>query len=547
MNSTANSNAARNERAFRLIGYGLMFLMLVCVALAVGSLIQNLMPEWHSSVIAGLLLLVVIDQLFTYQYFKSLTPLSAEWASSLAAQWIVFVVFIRLLLSYANGAGALAADLSRFARGDLASFFSGEFVITLLLAVPAWNLPAQFLGLLNEIGLDQRLALREDQGFVPVDEAPAHQRLVSLVFSLGIGLVILTALARLNLRSTITTLDNLADFAHLKLEQFSAGEAGVLLYFLFGLALLAQSRLMSLQTRWNRQRIAISSSNLNRQWAIHSLVFLLLLAFVVSLLPAGDSLGFLSLLGTLLSFLLRVFVFIAELIVALVLLLFSLPFLLFGKAPPVLGVTPPPVLPTVPVQPATPPAPSPLWALMRSILLWGSLVVIIIFSLTRFIRQHGGLSAALGGARAANWFVLVWQWLSRNLDRTRGGLSLIVANGWQAIITRLEGKRIMPPANWINLSRLDPRRQVYFFYLAMLRRGGEQGLTRKLSQTPSEYAATLEQAVPAADEDIASLTDAFVEARYSRQPVDAGKANRVKIAWGRIRRALQSRSKARDA
>jgi hypothetical protein len=78
----------------------------------------------------------------------------------------------------------------------------------------------------------------------------------------------------------------------------------------------------------------------------------------------------------------------------------------------------------------------------------------------------------------------------------------------------------------------------------MIRRGGEQGVTRKPSQTPSEYAAQLEQALPTAEEDIDSLTGAFMEARYSRQEVDHQKVNLVKETWERIRRALQNKAKS---
>jgi hypothetical protein len=91
---------------------------------------------------------------------------------------------------------------------------------------------------------------------------------------------------------------------------------------------------------------------------------------------------------------------------------------------------------------------------------------------------------------------------------------------------------------------LDPRRQIYFFYLAMIRRGAEQGLRRGPSQSPSEYAVLLEKALPSSVEDIDSITEAFVEARYSRHKVEPKEAALVKTTWARIRRALQNRSKS---
>ena len=46
--------------------------------------------------------------------------------------------------------------------------------------------------------------------------------------------------------------------------------------------------------------------------------------------------------------------------------------------------------------------------------------------------------------------------------------------------------------------------------LAMIRRGGELGVTRHPSQSPAEYAVTLRQALPPAEDDVDSITEAFI-------------------------------------
>ena len=538
MNPVFTANPKRNEKAFRLLGNVLIFLMMTCAVMTLAMLIQNVLPGWHSGIIAGVLLFIVIDRLYTYRQLRSLTPLSSEWTIAIGAQWLLIFLLTRILFSYANGAGALRADLALFARGYLAELFTLEFVVSLLLALLVWFLSGRFLDLLEEIGLDPTLALQE--GVMP-EAIPAHQRLVGQIFSIGIGLVILTALARLNIQSIV---ENVEGLPPLEFNRLSGGEAGALLYFVFGLALLSLSRLMSLQTHWNRLRIPVSSDNLTRRWGIHSLLFLLILAVFVSLLPAGDSLGFFSLLGALLDFLLRVLFFLGQLVMGLIMLLIGLPFLLLGKPlPNLLPTTPPPMPVLPPAEETATPAVIPAWALLRSIFLWGSLVLILLFSLVQFVRQHGGLREALRRSRLTNWLLLAWQWLTKNADRTRVNLTRVLVEGWQNVVSRLEGKRILSAVSLIRLRSLDPRRQIFFFYLAMLRRGGEHGLLRKPSQTPSEYAATLEKALPASDEDIDSMTQAFVEARYSRREIGDQEANRVKATWGRIRRALQNKSK----
>ena len=98
-----------------------------------------------------------------------------------------------------------------------------------------------------------------------------------------------------------------------------------------------------------------------------------------------------------------------------------------------------------------------------------------------------------------------------------------------------------PGGRLLRLRSLDPRQRIYFFYLAMIRRSAEQGLDRKPSQTPAEYAAALERALPTATEDIDAMTEAFIEARYSRRDVEPSRAESIKAAWARIRRALQTR------
>jgi hypothetical protein len=62
-----------------------------------------------------------------------------------------------------------------------------------------------------------------------------------------------------------------------------------------------------------------------------------------------------------------------------------------------------------------------------------------------------------------------------------------------------------------------------------------------LSQTPAEFAATLDRALPDAEPDIDALTAAFVEARYSRHPVEPERANLVKATWERLRKAFRGK------
>jgi len=536
MNQSSNFNIVENPKAFGIISYTLVFLMMVCFSMTVGILIQNVMPSWSSDIIAGITVLIVIDRLYTYKRMKALIPFSRAWAITLGAQWVVTALFTKTLLSYLNDFGALISDISLFTRGDLEHLFSPEFIVTLLLAFFAWSISGQFLGLLDEIGLDQKLVLLETSIPIQKDILPAQQRLVNLTLQMGIGLVILTVLTRVNLSALYNVDGSLKG-----LSRFSGAEAGALFYFIFGLALLSLSRLISLQTSWNRQHIPIAPNNLIRHWGVYSVFFLLILIVVVGFLSSGYNLGLFSLLRIIFDFLLRIMLFIGQLIFGLLALIFSIPYLLFGKSLPVRYISPPPTptpLPPSPLAEALP-VDNPILALIRATLLWGGLLVIVGFSVARFVRQHGGFQATLRKLPIASWMFFVWQWLSNSADKARKTLSRTIADAWQSIISRSEGKRLFPRPSLIRLSSLDPRRQIYFFYLAMIRRGSEQGVERKSSQTPSEYATTLERVLPSVNEDVHAMTEAFVEARYSPRKINSEEANLVKAAWKRVRRALQ--------
>jgi hypothetical protein len=95
------------------------------------------------------------------------------------------------------------------------------------------------------------------------------------------------------------------------------------------------------------------------------------------------------------------------------------------------------------------------------------------------------------------------------------------------------------PRRWINPRKLSPRQQVQFYYLAMLRRGGEHGHARQPTQTPYEYARTLESQIPEIDQDVEGITDEFVKARYSRHDIPPEHVGLVRRYWERIKRALR--------
>jgi len=92
--------------------------------------------------------------------------------------------------------------------------------------------------------------------------------------------------------------------------------------------------------------------------------------------------------------------------------------------------------------------------------------------------------------------------------------------------------------------RLPARQKVLFFYLAMVRRAGEAGLPRKENQTPYEYGQALAASLSEAKEGVDRMTEAFIEARYSRHDIPNQTARQAQSVWETIRRVLKTIRKA---
>jgi hypothetical protein len=86
---------------------------------------------------------------------------------------------------------------------------------------------------------------------------------------------------------------------------------------------------------------------------------------------------------------------------------------------------------------------------------------------------------------------------------------------------------------------LTPRDRVRYFYLRMVGRAAERGLTRRPNETPSEFAQHLETQWPDAEEDVEALTEAFLAARYDRRPIPPSAAQSVQAIWRRVMRELR--------
>jgi hypothetical protein len=315
-----------------------------------------------------------------------------------------------------------------------------------------------------------------------------------------------------------------------------------LVYFTVGLVLLSQAHLTTLLVRWQVQKIRVSG-DLVRQWAKYGFIFLGLVMVGVFLLPTGYTLGFLTSAGITIRFLLGILSFLIELL----LLLLSLPFLWFlsllGRSPD--RLPPPPKVP--PVFPEAPPqgAPLPWFEAIRSLLFWLIALAIIIYLIKIYFNDHPELGRAIRSFKPLGQLLKLLAQLWRHLlGLAQAGMELMpkrLRPTTQATTTTPAPQRWA----WLSLRNASPRRRILYYYLNILQRAAKTGSVRRTHQTPYEYEADLNQALPETQMEINALTKAFVRARYSQEPFNNAQAEVAKTLWQRIRDRLRSVRKGR--
>jgi hypothetical protein len=305
----------------------------------------------------------------------------------------------------------------------------------------------------------------------------------------------------------------------------------VLAYFLLGFVLLGHAQFTSLHTLWRVNKIA-TGPWLARRWVRYSLVFVALATLLAFVLPTGYTVSLLAVLEYVLLLVSFLFTFLFALLVMPIARLLSSGET--GDAPAL------PSLPRPPSVPADPSGPSPDWfEVARSLVFWIVVVGVVVYVVRSYLRDHPGIWRALSSFSPF-----------RALGRLLAGLWRLLAGAADGVgrrITRtLSGRRRTGTPSqagrprFLRLGALSPRDRVLYYYLSILRRAGNRGLPRHPSQTPFEYDGTLAPHLPDARQELASLTRAFVEARYSRHPVGRKEEKEIRRRWKQVRAALRA-------
>jgi hypothetical protein len=462
-----------------------------------------------------------------------------RWTYRLA-ELLVIALFLRLL-TWALGGGLPALETIRAYLLSPLSFFDGAFVVYFIVAALAWERAVTWSALFLRLKLTEAevsyYSLPAAQQAARFGDRPIDRER-GLVFAGfvhswlagGMWLALATALTSVEARDI--TSGQLTQITRLGLHPHIF--VALLVYFLVGLWLVSQARLLLMRARWATDGVA-TTPDMPRTWNRSALVLILLVALVAAFLPVGRTFGLAIIVQVVVGAVFLVVQFIFFILSTLIFLVMGLLGLRADMAEP----APPEALPApTPFVPSGPVSETP--ALIAGGLFWVLVAAVVFVALLFFLRDRGfRLEASPLGRwwrRVAAWLRALW----RGGARRAAGLRVAVAQ-------RLRGEEAAagPEAGrgwrFLRVNALPPREQVRYFYLSTVRRAGEQGVSREASATPTEYAAELKDGWPEAEPEIETLTDAFLEARYSRQPIAAEDVSPVRQVWKRVRAALRRR------
>ncbi|MCA9919419.1 MAG: DUF4129 domain-containing protein [Anaerolineales bacterium] len=310
-------------------------------------------------------------------------------------------------------------------------------------------------------------------------------------------------------------------------------------YFLAGFSLLSQAQLAAMNARWLING-ASRTGHVEKSWHRYTLVLVGGIALIAAFLPIGSTFAISNIIGFLIQAVGAVATFIVSLFSTLLALFLSL---FMGEPAP--ETAEPLLQPTIPPLPSPSPTPIPSalppsaidTGLITSSLFWAVAIVMSVVAITFFLRERGvEMNTAVLQSlwlRLRNWLRLAWREAGNQVQDLQ-----------QAVRARLqrapdESNTNQPPQRYIRFNSLSPREQIRYFYLSTVKRASDKGVARQQAETPLEFAQDLKEQWPDAEEDVDALTEAFLEARYGRSPIDSEDVSPVKKRWQQVKSSLR--------
>lgn len=494
-----------------------------------------------------LLFFIALEAVYTTNWLNHPRQLPLDRATYRAAELLLLIIIVRIASWIIFGEGIPdSAELIEYLHAPQKVFLNAPFFISILLAAIIWRLAIQLSQIFSQLQVSEYElrfhSLPLAQRKARADDQPIQTGRKGLVeaftrFWLLGGLLLAAAvgISTLEQQSVETLMAPLAS-GRANLEPRLLG--ALMLYFIIGLWLLSQARLMQVHAGWLRNNVQ-ADENARQKWQRASLLILLLVFVVAAFLPIGST----SALSQIVSVILFWILAIANVIIFLLVLPFAM-ILAFLSGRGMEEAAPVAPLEQLAMPPPMESGASGLSETLSMVLssgFWAVMIVIVAMALLFYIRERR--QAGQGQGAALRIWDQILTWLRNTLARLRGQVlslqdSLMLLRESESVADQTTTTR---PSRWrfLRVSGLSPREQIRYFYLSTVRRAGDRGVKRPSAGTPSEYVEDLKENWPEAEEGLEELTDAFLKARYSDKAISEEDIPPVKNRWKEVRRELR--------
>lgn len=531
----------------RLIRPLLIVVLATSMAVALLALVRVLSPDRAWMALVPLCFLAALEGTYTAAWLNNPDSHGVDRAAYRAAEVLLLLALARIYswVIFAQGIPT-PEEMRLFLTAPVSVFVTGAFFTTALVTLLVWWMAVTISRIFAQLDVSiyelnfytlsqvEQKEKADDRPIQVAREELQNQYLKAWLF-IGMGIIIIAALSTYEV-DQLATVTNPFEITRLGLSP--AMLFALLTYFLVGFWLLSHARLLRMNARWLMDGVA-KEANLERGWQRSVLIVLLAIALIAAFLPIGSTLA----ISRILTVGLSGFGYLAGLVVSFFGYLFASALILLTRnvedtpAPPP-TLTPPPLATPAPIPPATP---NPIMSMVISSAFWALLIAFVIGSLLFFLRERG---YRVDIDRARSYGIAITGWL-REIWARLTGRARAVGREWRArmrdtgTVLKPQTGSPLPRPRLIRLNALSPREQIRYYYLALVRRAGERGVGRRESETPLEYVQNLKEVWPEAEGDLDELTQAFLEARYSPQPIEKADANSIKERWKRLKARLR--------
>ena len=491
----------------------LVIILLCCCAIPTILLLERLtlLQGQERNYLLAVIGFVVVESTISRRIYEKLDIAGWDLLYNKIGELIILIVLTKLGSYWNSGLAALIEDIKSWV--DHPHYLLQGITIPLICFVLiTWRASGVILRSLDLLSQSLQESL---DSYLSRERAEARYEIQSALFLGGIWVLILAG--------TNLVFDHYFRGAK-QISLFM--QFGVVGYFLVALILLGYTHYLRKRQEWEQRKVPIPQG-LNLRWLAGGILLSTLVLLVSGLLPAISTVApqmLVTLAGEAFRFLVHGALLVHTLIFSFIIWLsqlFSIDYFPNERR----SSAPPELLPEDPVQELQIP----------SFLIWELIVLILIVIAIYYFRTRAWPPGTLH-EKIRLWIRVLWQWMQylKIMEETLFNLISLQKEKKQST------EQSAPPKEKGLIVHRTPNARIRRHYLAMLRSAEKTSYQRKHPQTPKEYEKFLAKHFPHSHEELETLTETFMQARYSDEDCDRMDLNRVQKAWKQLRGELKN-------